>query len=393
MKIKSVRELGSLKNKKVLLRLDLNVVILNNKILDLYRIESVLETIDFLLKKNAALIICSHLGKAKGKVDKDLSLKLVSQTLAKITGKKIKFIPQVFGPEVLAAVDKMKSGDIVFIENLRFEAGELKNEAKFAKKLASLADIYVNDALAVCHRKQASVSAIKKYLPSYAGLLLESELKAFERITSPREPLVVVMGGAKIKTKLPIINNLYGKANNILIGGGIANSFLKYSGYEIGKSLFEEDSILEIKKLAKGKKDLEKIIIPSDVIVKNRSGAVLAKDIANVLKGDTILDIGPKTISVYAMYIKKAQTLVWNGPMGKFEEKDFSAGTMAMARLIASRSSGRAYGVVGGGETVAALRASFMMEYVDWVSTAGGAMLSYLGAEDMPGLVDIVSKK
>lgn len=393
MKIKSVRELGSLKNKKVLLRLDLNVVILNNKILDLYRIESVLETIDFLLKKNAALIICSHLGKAKGKVDKDLSLKLVSQTLAKITGKKIKFIPQVFGPEVLAAVDKMKSGDIVFIENLRFEAGELKNDAKFAKKLASLADIYVNDALAVCHRKQASVSAIKKYLPSYAGLLLESELKAFERITSPREPLVVVMGGAKIKTKLPIINNLYGKANNILIGGGIANSFLKYRGYEIGKSLFEEDSILEIKKLAKGKKDLEKIIIPSDVIVKNRSGAVLAKDIANVLKGDTILDIGPKTISVYAMYIKKAQTLVWNGPMGKFEEKDFSAGTMAMARLIASRSSGRAYGVVGGGETVAALRASFMMEYVDWVSTAGGAMLSYLGAEDMPGLVDIVSKK
>lgn len=393
MKIKSVRKLGSLKNKKVLLRLDLNVSISNNKILDLYRIESVVETIDFLLKKNAALIICSHLGKAKGKADKDLSLKLVSQALAKIIGKKIKFIPQVVGPDVSELTSKMKAGDIVFIENLRFEPGELKNDIKFAKKLASLADIYVNDALAVCHRKQASVSAIKKYIPSYAGLLIESELKAFARVMSPKKPLIIVMGGAKIGTKLPLISNLYAKADTILIGGGLANSFLKYKGHEIGKSLFEEGSVLEIKKIAKGRKDLDKIVIPSDVIVKNRDGDVLAKDVSKVLKGDTILDIGPKTISVYAMHIKRAQTLVWNGPMGKFEEKDFSAGTMAMARLIASRSSGRAYGVVGGGETVAALRASFMMEYVDWVSTAGGAMLSYLGAKEMPGLTDIVLEK
>ncbi len=391
MKIKSVRELTNLKNKKVLLRLDLNVPIAKNKVLDTYKIEAVIKTIDFLMKKNASLIICSHLGKPRGKADKDLSLKIVSQALSKISGRKIKFIPEVVGKEVEKEIKEMKSGEIVCLENLRFEAGELKDEAKFAKDLASLADIYVNDALAVSHRKQASVSAIKKYLPSYAGLLLESELKAFKRVMSPKKPLVIIIGGAKIETKLPIIANLYTKSTTILLGGGLANSFLKYRKHEIGKSLFEKDSIFEIKKLLKGRKDLKKIVIPSDVIVKNRSGKVLAKDIEKVLKSDTILDIGPKTISVYAMHVKKAQTLVWNGPMGKFEEKDFSAGTMAMARLIASRSSGRAYGVVGGGETVAALKASYMMEHVDWVSTAGGAMLSYLGAKSMPGLSGIVS--
>lgn len=391
MKIKSVRELTNLKNKKVLLRLDLNVPIGKNKVLDTYKIEAVIKTVDFLIKKDASLIICSHLGKPKGELDQGLSLKIVAQELAKISGRKIKFIPEVVGVKVEKEIKAMKPGEIVFLENLRFQAGELKDEAKFAKDLAALADIYVNDALAVSHRKQASVSAIKKYLPSYAGLLLESELKAFKRVMSPKKPLVIIIGGAKIETKLPLIANLYAKSTTILLGGGLANSFLKYRKYEIGKSLFEKDSIAEIKKLLKGKKDLKKIVIPSDVIVKNRRGEVLAKDIDKVLKGDAILDIGPKTISIYAMHVKKAQTLVWNGPMGKFEEKDFSAGTMAMARLIASRSSGRAYGVVGGGETVAALKASYMMEHVDWVSTAGGAMLSYLGAKTMPGLSGIVS--
>lgn len=391
MKIKSVRKLGSLKDKKVFLRLDLNVPIKNNKILDNYKIESALKTIDFLLKKDAALIICSHLGKAKGRLNDSLSLKIVSQALAKLSGHKIKFVDEVVGPKLTKEVKKMKAGDIIFIENLRFKLGELNNDAKFAKQLATLADIYVNDALAVSHRKHASVSAITKYIPSYAGLLLEDELNAFKKVLKPKKPLVVIIGGAKMSTKLPLISKLYSQSSNILLGGGMANTFLKFKKYEIGKSIFEKDSIAEIKKILKGKKDKKKIIIPRDVVVKDVNGSVLAKDIDKVLKGDTILDIGPKTISDYAIFIKSAQTLVWNGPMGKFEEKDFSAGTMAIARLVASRSSGRAYGIVGGGETVAALKASAMIEYVDWVSTAGGAMLSYLGGEDMPGLNKIVS--
>ena len=391
MKIKSLKDIDNLKDKKIFLRLDLNVPLKNNRVADDYKIRAVLDTIETLLLHGAALIIATHLGKPKGKINSDLSVQPVAKYLAKLLGKKIKFIPSVVGSEVSKEAENLKSGEIVFIENLRFKKDELDNNEAFAKKLAALADIYVNDALAVSHRTQASVSAICKYLPSYAGLLLEKELQAFEKIIKPKKPLVVVMGGAKIKTKVPLIGKIYDSASYILLGGGLANSFLKFNKFEIGKSMYDEDSLAVIKKILRGRKNSRKLILPLDAVVSEKNGKIRPKKVENVLASDTIFDIGPETISVYAKYIKKAQTLVWNGPMGKFEDKDFQAGTMAIARLVASRSSGHAYGLVGGGETVAALRQSNMMEYVDWVSTAGGAMLAYLSREDMPGLKKIVS--
>ncbi|MDD3777845.1 MAG: phosphoglycerate kinase [Patescibacteria group bacterium] len=386
MNMQKFSSLPNLENKRVFLRVDLNVPIKDKKVIDDYKIYKVIKTIEFLLRKKTVIIIATHLGKAKGRYNEDLSTEPIAKYLAKILDKKIKFIPEVIGSVTKKEIKSAKPGDIIFLENLRFKKGELDNDDKFAKELASLADIYINDALAVSHRKQASVAAIKKYLPSYSGLLLESELKAFERVLNPKKPLVIIMGGAKIKTKAPLIANLYKNSTRILLGGGLANSFLKYNKLEIGKSLCDEESAKIIKKMMKEKSYKQKIILPLDVVVLTKEGRVQAKDVKNVLKTDTIFDIGPATISAYSAYIKEAQTLIWNGPMGKFEDLDFRAGTIAIAILVASRSSGHAYGVVGGGETVAALRSIRMIEYVDFVSTAGGAMLSYLGGEEMPGL-------
>ncbi|MDI3496244.1 MAG: phosphoglycerate kinase [Patescibacteria group bacterium] len=378
--------LPNLENKRVFLRVDLNVPFKDTKVLDDYKIYKAIKTIEALLHKKAIIIIATHLGKAKGRYDKTLSTEPIAKYLAKILGKRIKFVPEVIGKETKKAIKNAVAGDIIFLENLRFKKEELENDTKFAKELASLADIYINDALAVSHRKQASVAAIKNYLPSFSGLLLESELKAFARVLKPKKPLVIIMGGAKIKTKAPLIANLYKNSTYILLGGGLANSFLKYNKLEIGKSLYDAEGVKIIKKLMKDKSYSRKIILPLDVVVLTKEGKIQAKNVKKVLKTDNILDIGPETISLYSTYIKEAQTLVWNGPMGKFEDVNFRAGTTAIAILVASRSSGYAYGVVGGGETVAALRGVRMIEYVDFVSTAGGAMLAYLGGEEMPGL-------
>jgi 3-phosphoglycerate kinase len=392
MKIATLEKITNLKNKTVFLRVDFNVELDKGKVKEDYRIVAELETINYLLNKGAKLIIATHLGEPKGAPEAKYSLKPVALRLKTLLKKPVKFLPETVGPKVVKAVKELKAGEIIMLENLRFNAGELTNDSKFAKELASLADIYVNDAFAVCHRDQASVSAIKKYLPSSAGLLLEKELIALNRILKPVKPLVIIMGGAKISTKEPLISKLYKSSSHILLGGALANNFFKYQKLEIGKSLFDEDSLVYVKKFFKGKKLVPKIIIPVDVVVKTKTGSAKVCRPEEVKSSDSILDIGPETISLYSTYIKKAQTLVWNGPMGEFEEASFKHGTMAIALLVAARSSGKAYGLVGGGETVAALELTKMAEYVDWVSTAGGAMLTYLGGGKMPGLSKIVSK-
>nr|MCU0680433.1 phosphoglycerate kinase [Planctomycetota bacterium] len=256
---------------------------------------------------------------------------------------------------------------------------------------AQPADLYVNDAFAVCHREQASVGAIKKFLPAYAGLLLTQEVESLNKVLKPKKPLVSIIGGSKISTKAPLVKKLYAQSNHLLIGGALANNFFLACGYEVGKSLIDKDSIAFAKKyFSKSKRD-KKIILPIDVVVRNDKKKVTVKKLTAIAKNDMILDIGPESISLFAIYIKKAQTLAWNGPMGKFEEDSFKHGTLAVARLIATRSTGHAFGVVGGGETVEVLKMSKMFEYVDWVSTGGGAMLSYLGGEKMPGLKGIVN--
>ncbi len=391
MKINSINNLKSLENKRVLLRVDFNVPMDNGKVKDDYKIISGLETLQLLLKNKAKVILITHLGDPAGKNVKSLSVAPIVLKLKKVLDKPVKFISETVGKKVEAAISKMNSGEVIFLENLRFNKGELDDSVIFAKQLAGLADVYVNDAFAVSHRAQASVSRIKQYLPAYAGLLLEKELMAAQQVLKPKKPLVVIMGGAKIKTKAPLISKLYPAASCVLLGGALANNFFKFKKLEIGKSLYDADSLPIIKKLLRGKTNDKKIILPVDVVVKSQSGQVISKLISEVKKSDCILDIGPKTIMIYAPYIKQAQTIIWNGPMGKFEEAHFKNGTLAVARLVAARSTGRAYGLVGGGETVEALKMSHMMEYVDWVSTAGGAMLSYLGGEKMPGLTKIVS--
>lgn len=392
MKIATLKKFKTLKNKKIFLRVDFNVSLEAGKIKDDYRLVAGLDTINFLLSKGARLIIATHLGEPKGRTELAYSLKPVANRLKSLLKKPVKFLPETLGPKVTKAVANLKDGEIIMLENLRFNPGELINDSKFAKELASLADIYVNDAFSVCHREQASVSAIKKYLPAYAGLLLEKEITALNKILKPTKPLVVVMGGAKISTKAPLISKLYNSASQILLGGALANNFFKFQKLEIGKSLFDTDSLIYVNKFFKGKKISSKIILPVDLVVKTRKGSALVRQLKDVKKDESIFDIGPKTISLYARYIKDAQTLVWNGPMGKFEEASFRQGTLSIARLIASRAGGHAYGLVGGGETVSALKLTKMMEYVDWVSTAGGAMLTYLGGAKMPGLSKIVTK-
>jgi 3-phosphoglycerate kinase len=396
MKIKSIRQIKNLKDQIVLLRVDFNVPIKDRKVRENYKIAMSLPTIEYLLKKGARVVLMSHLGAPKGKVNPDLSLLPVSKVLQKLLSsqaykKKIKFSSGVVGAKVAKEVNDLKSGDLILLENLRFEIGEEKNSRIFAKKLASLGDLYVNDAFAVSHRNQASVSEIKNFLPSYAGLLLEDEVTSLAKVIKPKQPLVAVMGGAKIDTKAPLLEKMHKKAECILVGGALANNFLKALGYEVGISLIDKSSLVFAKKFIKNGKLDKKIILPMDVVVLN-AGKVFVRPISDLKERDAIADIGPKTVEAFAATIKTAATIIWNGPMGCFEEKESSFGTLAIGRLIAARSKGTAWGVVGGGETVEAIKLTKMSAYVDWISTAGGAMLAYLGGEKMPGLTKIVSK-
>lgn len=386
MKLNSIIKLKNLKNKKVLVRVDFNVPIEKGKIKEDYRIVAALPTINYLIKAGAKVILIAHLGDPGAKVVPELSLRPVAKRLGQLINKTINFVPETFGYQVDEAISKMLAGDVLVLENLRFHEGELKDDAKFAKRLAVYGDFYVNEAFSVCHRKQASVSSLKKFLPTYYGLQLVEEVNSLDKILKPQKPLVLIMGGAKISTKAPIISKIYEAADQILLGGGLANNFFKHQKLEIGKSLVDSDSEIYIKNFYKGKKLAEKIILPIDVVVCGRNKKPKIKSLTEVLKSDAILDIGPETIALFSSYIKTAQTIIWNGPLGKFEESSYKHGTLAIATAVASRSTGKAYGLVGGGETVEALKQTKMDKYVDFVSTAGGAMLAYLGGNKMPGL-------
>jgi len=382
MKIKSVRHFKELKDKRILLRSDFNVPIKNGKVKDDFKIIAGLPTIRFLLRHRSKLIILTHLSDSKQ------SAKPVANRLSRLLGRRVDFISNKSFLEIGTKISEMKNGDVLMLENIRFHKGEKQNNLKLAKDLSFLADIYVNDAFAVSHRKHSSVSAIKKYLPSYAGLLIEKELKNLDKIAKPKKPLIIIMGGSKMSTKIPLVKKLGEKADRILLGGALANNFLFARKYEVGKSLLDFESI----KFARRYKN-KKIIIPVDVIAKNlKTNKVYVKKVADIVKDDSIFDIGPETVKIYSSYIKKANTLIWNGPLGMFEVKKFQGGTLSIAQLIAARSRGSAFGVVGGGETIEALKMTKMQDHLDWISTGGGAMLSYLGDEAMPGLKGIVKK-
>lgn len=400
--IKSIRKIKDLRGARVLLRSDFNVPLQDGKIEDDYKMVAGLSTIRFLLSSKCKIIIATHLGDPKfirGKVSatdgKSLSTKNLAVRLGKMLGRKVDFAGDCIGGEVERKVKMMKEGDILFLENLRFYPEEEKDDKKFAKKLAGLADIYINNAFAVSHRKHASVSAIKKYLPAYAGFLVEQEVENLDKILLPKKPFVVVMGGAKISSKLPLLERFAKNADHILLSGALANTMLSILGHETGKSKIEKRDNKLVGELLKFYKQAgnKKIIFPVDFLVakdKAGEGKAIIKTLNEIGKEDYIFDIGPKTINLYAKFIKKSRSIIWNGPLGKFENSHFKHGTLAIAKIIAAKSTGIAFGVVGGGETIEALKMTKMLDYVDWVSTGGGAMLSYLSGEEMPGLKNIL---
>ncbi|MFA5061802.1 MAG: phosphoglycerate kinase [Patescibacteria group bacterium] len=392
MHFHNIKDIKDFKNKTVLVRADFNVPIKNGRILDDFKIKKGTATIKYLLNKKAKVVLVSHLGRPSG-YDKKLSLKPVKNLLEKFLRKKIKFLDVKDWKKVQGDIVKLPSGDVTLLENIRFIKGEEENDKRVAKRLAGLADIFVLDGFAVSHRAAASVSGVAKYLPAYAGLLLTQELDGLAKVlTQPKHPLVVVLGGAKMETKIPVLKNLLSKADHILLGGGIVNTYLWAKGYKIGSSLIEKNFKREAKKYC----SKHKVVMPVDVIVGNAKGkqarAIKIDKKFKVKNGQGIYDIGPETIKLFSKYIKSAQTLVWNGAVGYFEQHPYEYGTYSVARLMAARAKGKAFGVCGGGETVEVLRKLGLMSGIDLVSTGGGAMLEYLSGEKLPG-VEVVKHK
>jgi phosphoglycerate kinase len=388
--MRNIKDEPNLNHKKVLLRLDLNVPLSEGKITDTTRIDKILPTINFLLKNGAKIIILSHVGRPKGKVIETLSLKPICENLKIKLNQNIKLISKNI--KEVKSKDLFDTSDekIVILENLRFYEEEEKNDNTFAKHLASLADIYVNDAFSCSHRAHASIFEITKFLPSYAGLQLNLEIDALIKITSKiKKPITCIIGGSKISSKINIIKNLISKFDNIIIVGGMANNILKYQGYEIGKSIQENncDQIIE-KIFFLSKRESCKIIYPEDVTVgKNLNGSPKIKELNNVSKDELILDIGPKTIKIINQLIEESSTILWNGPAGYFENSNFAKGSMEIANKIVEKNKNNTiYSVAGGGDTVALLNSVGATKHFNFVSTAGGAFLEYLEGKELPGI-------
>ena len=385
---KTVRDLD-VAGKKVLVRVDFNVP-LNDKgeITDDTRITASLPTIKYLLEQKAAVILMAHLGRPKGQVKPELSLAPVAKHLGKLLGKKILFAPDCIGEAAQAAASKLKAGHILLLENLRFHKEEEKNDMEFAEKLASLADLYVNDGFGVSHRAHASVEGVTHFLPAAAGFLLEKEIQYVgQAVTNPLHPFVAIIGGAKVSDKIGVISNLLDKVDTLLIGGGMANTFLAAQGHKMGKSLVEEDK-LELAKelLAKAKKNKVKMLLPTDLVM----AAAFAPDAEHVTEGVKhlnqeymALDIGAETSKAYAEALKDAKMIVWNGPMGVFEMDAFCKGTEAVAKAVAKS---RAVSIVGGGDSVAAIEKLGLAKRITHISTGGGASLEYLEGKVLPGV-------
>ncbi len=388
--MKSIREETILNGKKILLRLDLNVPLDNGKITDSTRIDKILPTLKFLIKKNSKIIILSHVGRPKGKVVNELSLKPICENLGNKLNQNVKLITknikEINNKDLFKNIDEQ----IIMLENIRFYLEEEENDREFAKNLASLADIYVNDAFSCSHRAHASIHEISNFLPSYSGLQLDLEVSALKKITSEiKRPITCIIGGSKISTKINIIKNLISKFDNIVILGGMANNVIKYMGHNIGKSLQEENSDLIIKEIfSLSKKQNCNILYPEDVVVaKDISGNPQIKELNEILSDEMILDIGPKTIKILNNLIDESSTILWNGPAGYFENPSFANGSIKIAeKIIENNKSKKIYSVVGGGDTVSLLNGLNVINNFNFVSTAGGAFLEYLEGKELPGI-------
>ena len=388
--MKSIKEETNLEKKKILLRLDLNVPLLNGKITDTTRIDKILPTLNFLISQNAKIIIISHVGRPKGKVVNDLSLRPICKDLEMKLNQNIKLLTKDIKEIVSNDLFQNDEERVIMLENIRFYSEEEKNNQSFAKQLATLADIYVNDAFSCSHRAHASIDQITNFLPSYSGLQFDLEVNALKKITSEiKKPITCIIGGSKISTKINIIKNLIPKFDNIIIVGGMANNIIKYMGNNIGKSLQEENSDPVIKEIfLLSEIGGCKIIYPEDIVVGNDlKGDSKIKELSEVSSDEMILDIGPKTIKVISNIIDESNTILWNGPAGYFENQNFANGSIKIAeKIIENNKSNKIYSVAGGGDTVSLLNSLNSINDFNFVSTAGGAFLEYLEGKELPGI-------
>jgi phosphoglycerate kinase len=378
--------------KKVLVRVDFNVPLQNGNILDDTRLERALPTLTFLRHQQAKIILMTHIGRPKGQRSAETSTQQLCHPLSELLGCPVHFVQDCIGPETKRATEQLNSGDVLMLENLRYYPEEEADDAEFAQALAQLADIYVNEGFSVSHRAHASVHAITRFLPSYAGFLLEEEVTALRKaLHKPQRPLLAIVGGAKVSTKLAILNNLIMHVDGLIVGGGIANTFLKAQGHEIGRSLYEPDMLTTAEHILKKAKHQHcEIILPIDVRVAEElrdNGPTEVIECSHIKPHHQIFDIGPRTIELIQEKIQKAKTVVWNGPFGVFEKPPFDTGTRAvMHTVIAQTQKKHLFSIAGGGETIAAIRMNGGEHGFSYLSTAGGAFLEWLEGRALPGI-------
>ncbi|MDA1613462.1 phosphoglycerate kinase [Bacillus cereus] len=394
MNKKSIRDVD-LKGKRVFCRVDFNVPMKEGKITDETRIRAALPTIQYLVEQGAKVILASHLGRPKGQVVEEMRLTPVAARLGELLGKDVKKADEAFGPVAQEMVAAMKEGDVLVLENVRFYAGEEKNDAELAKEFAALADIFVNDAFGAAHRAHASTAGIADYLPAVSGLLMEKELEVLGKaLSNPERPFTAIIGGAKVKDKIGVIRHLLDKVDNLIIGGGLAYTFVKALGHEIGLSLCEDDKIelaKEFMQLAKEKG--VNFYMPVDVVITEEFSETATTKIVGI---DSIpsnwegVDIGPKTREIYADVIKNSKLVVWNGPMGVFEMTPFAEGTKAVGQALADAEG--TYSVIGGGDSAAAVEKFGMADKMSHISTGGGASLEFMEGKELPGVVCLNDK-
>lgn len=394
MSKKTVRDID-VKGKKVLVRCDFNVPMDEEKnITDNRRIVAALDTIKYLLEQNCKVILCSHLGRPKGEVNPKYSLAPVAKELSRLLGKEVKLAEDVVGESAKALTSNMSEGEIVLLENVRYEAGEEKNDEELSKKFASLAEVYVNDAFGTAHRAHSSTTGVASFLPAVSGFLIEKELKFLgSALENPERPFVAILGGAKVSDKIGVIDNLLEKVDTLIIGGGMAYTFFKAMGYEVGNSLCELDKLdLANSLMEKAKSKGVKLMLPVD----NRVGKEFSNDTESKFVNSTEipadwegLDIGPKTIEMYGEELRKAKTVVWNGPLGAFEMEQFAQGTNSIARILAEVD---ATTIVGGGDSAAAVEKVGLADKFTHISTGGGASLEFLEGKKLPGIEALQDK-
>ncbi|MCC6569028.1 MAG: phosphoglycerate kinase [Anaerolineales bacterium] len=390
MNKKTVKDID-LKNKRVLMRVDFNVPMADGKVTDDKRIRAALPTIQYVLEQNASLILMSHLGRPKSASDSQFSLRAAAEALSTLLARPVKMAPDCVGAEVEKMAKELKPGEVLMLENTRFHAEEEKNDLDFAKRLASLGEVFVNDAFGSAHRAHASTEGVARFLPAVSGFLMEQELEYLGRaVANPEHPYIAILGGAKISDKILVVETLLSKCDKLIIGGGMANTFLAAQGLNMQDSLVEESSLETAKAIMA--KSSDKLILPVDAVIADKfaeDANTQVVDVGEIPAGWRMLDVGPKTVGVYQAALNGAKLIVWNGPVGVFEMPKFAEGTFALARMLAES---KAVTVIGGGDSASAVKKAGVAKQMTHVSTGGGASLEFLEGKELPGVAALMDK-